>query len=449
MGGHADGGIGALQALLPAGPQNLDDRFDDLWQGDGFQGVVAHLGAHGLPQAFYQFGGALPGGVDEFGLVLHVGIPAEQLQGLGGQLDAAEDVVQVVADTRGDLALGAQAFQVHQFALQPLAHGDVVHLVDEVERFTRLGAHDRGAQQAPHGPAVPGDIPLFELEGIHFSVEQAQGAGAVGFQVVRVEELLYFAAQQFLLGVAQQGAEGGVHLQQAAVHGDDGHAGRGVLEEFLETLLALAQLLFDLAALGDLLFQFQVALFQIAQILHPLGAVGKDVGDTVQKIDVRFRESVREGVAEGDGARGKRHIHDAAQFQLGVVSALGVRIVRPEIRAIGRLSRGHHVPQRAAERSFGHPVKSPHRIITPVPVHGARVQIGKQHAGPGEEDAHLLQLIHDRVEHHFPVVDLLHVAHFGAQAQKRAVLGLPGVCRVVHDPPLAWGRLHASLEMRN
>ncbi len=69
--------------------------------------------------------------------------------------------------------------------------------------------------------------------------------------VHRMGDLQKTAALELVLGIAQHLAAGFVHLEQRTIRTHDGHAERYFFKNLTETLLACAQCLLSLFALGD------------------------------------------------------------------------------------------------------------------------------------------------------------------------------------------------------
>jgi hypothetical protein len=119
--------------------------------------------------------------------------------------------------------------------------GDVLDLADEVDRGAVTCADERDAQEDPDQVAPLVEVPLLHLVRPNLAVQHLANETEVGFEVLRVGDVLKRPGEQLVVRVADELAERVVHPQEAAVGANQRHADRGEAERAAELLLALAQ----------------------------------------------------------------------------------------------------------------------------------------------------------------------------------------------------------------
>ena len=145
-------------------------------------------------------------------------------QDLGEAVDGPQGGAEVVRDRVGEalqllvggLELGGAILNAplqllveeSNLLLGPLPLGDVGDLADEVQRETGRVAHQRDAQDDPHGAAVLMEIPLLRLVRWDLPPEEAPHLGDLGLEVVRVGDVLEGHPQQLVLGIPDHPAAG-------------------------------------------------------------------------------------------------------------------------------------------------------------------------------------------------------------------------------------------------
>jgi hypothetical protein len=121
------------------------------------------------------------------------------------------------------------------------ALGDVLDLGDEVQRVAVLVAHERDAEQDPDDAAVLAEVPLLHPVARPLAGDRLLQVGEVGVEIVGMRDVLERQVEQLVLGVADDLAEGGVHLDEAPVRADERHPDRRRVEGAAEALVRLAQ----------------------------------------------------------------------------------------------------------------------------------------------------------------------------------------------------------------
>ncbi len=115
---------------------------------------------------------------------------------------------------------------------------DVAHLRDVVVRSSVFVAHDGSAERGPDHAAILAHVALLEFVERDLAVTQLPRVVEVELEILGMRDVGHLHPHQFLARMAEHRGEALVHLQDARIERDDGHADRRVLERVFESCFA-------------------------------------------------------------------------------------------------------------------------------------------------------------------------------------------------------------------
>ena len=133
--------------------------------------------------------------------------------------------------------------EILEASRQLLALGDVLHLRDDIEGAALLIADDRNGHQHPDIVAPRVAVPLLDLVAGNLAGEELLPCLGVEIDVVGMRHRPKRRGLQLVPGDAGDPAQRIVDLQPAAVHVDERHADRSIVERALEALAHLPEAL--------------------------------------------------------------------------------------------------------------------------------------------------------------------------------------------------------------
>ena len=150
----------------------------------------------------------------------------------GGEAPVAVELADAVADARqhvGRVPLGDR-----QLSLGRALAGDVLQPVDEALRAAVVIAHQRGVEEDRDGLPIPAQAAQLRLVGGDVAPQRVLRQDEAGLQIVRMRDVLDVGRQEIRFSVAEQGATGGVDLEDAAIRPRQRDGDGGPRKERLE-----------------------------------------------------------------------------------------------------------------------------------------------------------------------------------------------------------------------